>query len=34
VLMVDDATIFRAMNQAAQYGGLIRIHGEEPAGSM
>jgi dihydropyrimidinase len=26
--MVDDATIFRAMSQAAKYGGLICIHAE------
>jgi dihydropyrimidinase len=28
VLMVDDATIFRAMTQAAKYGGLICMHAE------
>ena len=28
VLMVDDATIFRAMSQAAKYGGLICMHAE------
>src|SRR5580693_4988056 len=28
VLMVDDATIFRAMLQAAKYGGLICMHAE------
>src|SRR5208283_781123 len=27
-LMVDDATIFRAMSQAAKYGGLICMHAE------
>src|SRR6202142_1176847 len=27
-LMVDDATIFRAMTQAAKYGGLICMHAE------
>jgi dihydropyrimidinase len=28
VLMVDDATIFKAMSQAAKYGGLICMHAE------
>ena len=28
VLMVDDATIFKAMKQAAKYGGLICMHAE------
>jgi dihydropyrimidinase len=28
VLMVDDATIFRAMSQAAKFGGLICMHAE------
>jgi dihydropyrimidinase len=28
VLMVDDATIFRAMSQAAKYGGLVCMHAE------
>src|SRR5271168_1743986 len=28
LLMVDDATIFRAMSQAAKYGGLICMHAE------
>ncbi|HXW63298.1 MAG TPA: dihydropyrimidinase [Candidatus Acidoferrales bacterium] len=28
VLMVDDGTIFRAMSQAAKYGGLICMHAE------
>src|SRR5271170_1348275 len=28
LLMVDDATIFRAMRQAAKYGGLICMHAE------
>src|SRR6201996_4957534 len=28
VLMVDDATIFKAMRQAAKYGGLICMHAE------
>ena len=28
VLMVDDATIFRAMSQAAKHGGLICMHAE------
>jgi dihydropyrimidinase len=28
VLMVDDATIFRAMKQAAKYGGMICMHAE------
>jgi dihydropyrimidinase len=28
VLMVDDATIFRAMSEAAKYGGLICMHAE------
>ena len=28
VFMVDDATIFRAMSQAAKYGGMICMHAE------
>jgi dihydropyrimidinase len=28
VLMVDDATIFKAMSQAAKYGGMICMHAE------
>src|SRR5437879_10842214 len=28
VFMLDDATIFRAMSQAAKYGGLICMHAE------
>src|SRR2546422_4377728 len=29
VFMLDDATIFRAMSQAAKYGGLVCIHPEK-----
>src|SRR5271154_5512391 len=32
VLMVDDATIFRAMSQAAKYGGVIFLHAENSGG--
>ena len=31
VLMVDDGTIFKAMSQAAKYGGLICMHGRSHA---